>query len=369
MSASSVHFPSPKVRTRVRFSAIQSLTSREVFCEMQLLLFRFCDSAFHRLRNNCCRAEGDFTEPPPFPFSREDARRYQESYADWAGLPVEWKNELGMTFVLIPPGTFLMGSPAEESGHKPDETLHAVTLTKPFYLSRYETTVGQFRRFVEAEQYITDGENNGGGHAHDERAEWKHCDGTSWRKPGYAVLVEMCDEHPVVHVSHTDSRNYCRWLAEHAAAGLPRPMIYDLPTEAQWEWACRAGSATRFWWGADDDRSGKVANVGDQALKRTHPQWPRTIMPMDDGHAFPAPVGSYQANGFGLHDMLGNVWEFWRPAPVRIHASQSPIRRMLTLIAASPFAAEAGATFQMTCGARHATRTHRTSVIAISASA
>jgi len=254
--------------------------------------------------------KGDFAEAPPFPFSREDARRYQESYADWSGLPVEWTNELGMTFVLVPPGSFLMGSPTEESGRKPDETLHKVTLTKPFYLSRYETSVGQFRCFVEAEKYVTDGEKNGGGHAHDEQAEWKHRDGTSWRKPGYAAVFEMREEHPVVHVSHTDSRNFCRWLAKQAAIGLPRPMIYDLPTEAQWEWACRAGSDTRFWWGADDDHSGKVANVGDQALKRTHPQWPRAIMPMDDGHAFPAPVGSYQANGFGLHDMLGNVWEF-----------------------------------------------------------
>ena len=92
-----------------------------------------------------------------------------------------------MTFVLIPPGSFSMGSPAGESGRKNDETLHRVTLTEPFYLSRYETTVGQFRRFVESEKYVTDGEKNGGGHAHDARAEWKHRPGTSWRKPGYGL--------------------------------------------------------------------------------------------------------------------------------------------------------------------------------------
>jgi formylglycine-generating enzyme required for sulfatase activity len=85
--------------------------------------------------------------------------------------------------------------------------------------------------------------------------------------------------------------------------------ICDLPTEAQWEWACRAGSAARYWWGAEEDTTGKVANVGDRSLKRMHPDWPRTVMAMDDGHAFVAPVGFYRANAFGLHDMLGNVWE------------------------------------------------------------
>ena len=210
---------------------------------------------------------------PRFPFSADDARRYQEAYAKSSGLPVEWANDLGMKFVLIPPGSFLMGSPEKEPGRKRDETRHAVTLTRPFYLSRYETMVGQFRRFVETEKYVADGERNGGGHAHDSRA-------------------------------------FCRWVTGRAPAKLPRPAIYDLPAEAQWEWACRAGSAARHWWGAKNDTSGKVANVGDRTLKRVHPKWPRTIMPMDDGHAFPAPVGNYRANGFGLHDMLGNVWEF-----------------------------------------------------------
>ena len=87
-------------------------------------------------------------------------------------------------------------------------------------------------------------------------------------------------------------------------------LTVELPTEAEWEWACRAGSGDRYWWGPDEDKTGKVANVGDRSLKKVHPDWPRSIMPMDDGHAFLAPVGSYLPNGFGLHDMLGNVWEF-----------------------------------------------------------
>jgi formylglycine-generating enzyme required for sulfatase activity len=254
-------------------------------------------------------------EAPRYPFDVTRAQRYQNDYARTRSLPVEFTNFLGMTFVLIPPGTFLMGSSGDEPGHNSggvDETLHEVTLTRPFYLCKTETTVAQFRRFVEATKYVTDVEKNGGGNAHDEKAEWKHRPGTSWLKPGYAGQFELREEHPVVHVSHTDALAFCRWLQEQAERprALPLSMGYDLPTEAQWEWACRAGSAARFWWGADEDTTGKVANVGDRSLKKIHPEWPRLIMPMDDGHAFLAPVGSYQANGFGLHDMLGNVWEF-----------------------------------------------------------
>jgi sulfatase modifying factor 1 len=301
---------------------------------------------------------GDPPAIPKFPFAAATAQRYQEDYAKWLGVPVEFTNDLGMTFRLVPPGTFLMGSPESEPGRSKeyDETLHQVTLTRAFYLSKHEATVGQFRRFVEATQYVTDVEKAGGGNAHDEKAVWKHRPGTQWRKPGFAGPFELKDEHPIVHVSWTDSKNFCRWMSappvgqtfkmianegpveeyvilrielkgerlEAEAKSVTTGKIvriiddarilgdvrYDLPTEAQWEWACRAGSKDRFWWGPDEDKTGKVANVGDKSLKKVHPDWPRIIMAMDDGHAFLAPVGSYQANGFGFHDMLGNVWEF-----------------------------------------------------------
>jgi formylglycine-generating enzyme required for sulfatase activity len=249
---------------------------------------------------------------PEFPFDEATARRYQRDYAEWTGLPVAFRNGSGLSLVLVPPGTFRMGSPRDEPGHGAggyDETLHTVTLTRPFYLGKHEVTIGQFRAFVAATQYVTDAEKTGGGHAHDARAEWKHRPGTQWRKPGYAGPFTLMETHPVVHVSHADSLAFCAWLNQQTRLGAKGPG-YTLPTEAQWEWACRAGSAARYWWGKDEDTTGKVANAGDQALKRTHPEWPRTIMPAEDGQAFLAPVGSYRANGFGLHDTLGNVWEF-----------------------------------------------------------
>lgn len=253
--------------------------------------------------------------PPPapkFPFEAATASRYQKEFAAAFGLPVEVKNELGMAFVLVPPGTFLMGTPPDEPGHKGAEYAegprHSVTLTRPFYLGKYEVTVGQFRAFVEATKYETDGEKTGGGNAHDEKAVWKHRPGTHWRNPGYAGPYTQKDDHPVVHVSHTDALAFCKWLDGRSLRFLAGE--HGLPTEAQWEWACRAGSGDRFWWGPDEDTTGKVANFCDRTLKRVHPDWPRPAMPMDDGHAFVAPVGSYRANAFGLHDTIGNVWEF-----------------------------------------------------------
>lgn len=251
--------------------------------------------------------------PPAFPFSAAEASRYQKAYADWAKLPVEWRHPSGITFVLVPPGTFLMGSLDDEPGRNPGGYLegprHSVTLTRPFYLSKTETTHGQFARFALATRHVTDGERNGGGNAHDAKGEWKHRPGTHWKNPGFAGPFEMRTDHPVVHVSHADAMAFCRWLA-----GQPTRESFGkefgLPTEAQWEWACRAGSGAAYWWGPNEDDTGKVANVCDRSLKRVHTGWPRPAMPMDDGHAFLAPVGSYRPNGFGLCDMLGNVWEF-----------------------------------------------------------
>lgn len=249
---------------------------------------------------------------PDFPIKAVIAREYQRAYAQRLHLPLEILNGLGMRFVLVPPGNFRMGSPETELGRKPDELSHSVTLTQPFYLGKYEVTVSEFRRFVSATNYVTDVEKGGGGHAHDALAVWEHRLGTNWKKPGYAGPYEGRDDHPIVHVSHTDARAFCQWLNQAAkrADGVAFDLQSDLPTEAQWEWACRAGSGDRFWWGDDEDTTGKVANVGDRRLKQVHPQWPRSIMAMDDGFAFLAPVGTYRANAFGLHDMLGNVWEF-----------------------------------------------------------
>lgn len=255
-------------------------------------------------------------DAPKFPFPAATGRQYQKDFATRAGLPLEVTNSIGMTFVLVPPGTFLMGSPDDELGRNPGEydegPRHQVTITRPFYLGKHEVTFGQFERFASVTKYVTDGERNGGGNAHDAKAEWKHRPGTNWRAPGYAGPFVQGPDHPAVHVSHADATAFCEWLNKQPMelGGTLRNLKAGLPTEAQWEWACRAGSGDSYWWGAAEDTTGKVANVGDRSLQRVHPEWPRIVMPMSDGHPFPAPVGSYQPNAFGLCDMLGNVWEF-----------------------------------------------------------
>ena len=150
------------------------------------------------------------------------------------GEPADLAALSGLRLVRIPPGTFLMGSPPGEPGRKADEELHEVTLTQPFYLGKFEVTVGQFRKFVKATGYTTDIEKGGGGNAHDAKAVWTHKAGTSWKNPGYAGPFELTDDHPVVHVSHGDARAFCAWIQETA----PEPgWVYGLPTEAEWEWA------------------------------------------------------------------------------------------------------------------------------------
>jgi len=247
--------------------------------------------------------------PPAFPFDQETARQYQRAYAKAIKTPLEFSAVHGIELVFIPPGKFRMGSPHDELGRKDDESSHEVTITRPFYLGRFEVKFGQFRRWAEATRYVTDGEKRGGGHAHDAHAVWEHRPGTNWRKPGYAGPFELADDHPVVHVSHNDALAFCRWLTERERSN-GGTVTFTLPSEAQWEWACRAGSGGRFSWGDGEDTTGKAINAGDRSLKRIHPEWPRSIMPMDDGFPFAAPVARFQPNGFGLFDMLGNVWEF-----------------------------------------------------------
>jgi formylglycine-generating enzyme required for sulfatase activity len=228
-----------------------------------------------------------------------------------------FRNALGMEMVLIPAGSFMMGSKLSPEAlvakygskagfYKDEHPRHQVRVSKPFYVASTEVTVGQFRRFVEATGYKTDAEKGSQSFLDGKKGacslgnddKWGWQEDVSWRKPGF----EQTDDHPVVCVSWNDATAFCEWLSRKEGKA------YRLPTEAQWEYACRGGTDTVHWWGDEMDTTGRVANVGDtghwtaeKGLKN---------MPMDDGHKTAAPVGSYRTNGYGLHDMIGNVWEW-----------------------------------------------------------
>ena len=187
-----------------------------------------------------------------------------KSQAEWAeSLKVEpaFTNGLGMRFVLIPPGRFVMG---------PNGSTHNVTLSKPFYLAATEATLGQYRQY----------------------------------KPGHKIDGAAdefnADDRPVAMVSWGEAKAFCDWLSgrpEEKAAGR----VYALPTEAQWEWAARAGTQTPRHFGEDDKLHAHYA-----VFNHAYAPNPKNEA---DGRGR-MPVGKLKPNAWGLYDTLGNVWEW-----------------------------------------------------------
>lgn len=193
-----------------------------------------------------------------------------------------------------------------------DETpVHEVHITRPFYLGQYEVTVGQFRRFLEESGHIAESIADGtGGYgfdpAHDPLGSGRreYFSGRSpiysWSNPGF----EQNDQHPVVNVTWNDANAMAAWLSRKEG------QIYRLPTEAEWEYAGRAGTRTRYHGGDDPLSLLQTANTFDRDAARHWPQWLDDATPGHDGYAFTAPVGQFNPNLWGLYDMHGNVWEW-----------------------------------------------------------
>ncbi len=222
------------------------------------------------------------------------------SQAAYGWRPREITNTLGMKLVHVPSGTFFMGSPQTEAGREKEETQHEVELTKGFYLGAHEVTVGQFREFVKATNHQTDAEKDGkGSWGPDAVGKFVMDAKFTWKNPGF----EQTDEHPVVNVSWDDAKVFCKWLSE------KEKKTYRLPTEAEWEYACRAGTKTAYAHGDDPEGLSAGGNVGDATARAKFPAWTLGIK-AKDGHAFAAPVGQFKKNAFGLHDMHGTVWEW-----------------------------------------------------------
>jgi len=192
---------------------------------------------------------------------------------------------------------------------------HHVRITKPFYLGTYHVTRGQFRRFVDDTGYKTDAEKGNGTWGWNSKT--KRFEGNekySWRDTGF----EQTDEHPVVCVSWNDAEEFCKWLSGKEGK------TYRLPTEAEWEYACRAGTTTRYYSGDDPETLAKVGNVADATYKAKFPECKYTIK-ASDGYVFTSPVGSFKPNAFGLYDMHGNARQWCSDWGQNGHYGKSPV--------------------------------------------
>lgn len=216
-------------------------------------------------------------------------------------------NGVSLQLVLVPAGSFRMGSPIAEKERETDETPHQVTLTRAFYLGATHVTVDQFAAFVRDTGYATDGERAGQStdfSISDGRFQFLRDRSGSWRETSY----EQTGSHPVVHVSWNDAKAFCAWLSRKTKRTA------FLPTEAQWEYAARAGQTTAYPWGDDPDEGKGWINGADGSLKARLLTDSRLadmqFFTWDDGFVFTSPAGSFRPNTFGVHDMTGNVWQW-----------------------------------------------------------
>jgi formylglycine-generating enzyme required for sulfatase activity len=215
--------------------------------------------------------------------------------------------EVCPAMVRIPAGTFQMGS--ESARARADEKpVHGVTV-RAFAAGAYEVTRAEFAAYVKET-----GKSPGGPCTTDSArtGQWANYPDADWTDPG----VPTSDRHPVTCVNWADAVAYTEWLS--AKTGKP----YRLLSEAEWEYADRAGSTTEYPWGDDPDQMCRFANGPDLAATRTFPRWTGGAN-CDDGHDFAAPVGSYAPNALGLYDMAGNAWE-WTADCYAYYAVQPP---------------------------------------------
>ncbi|MFC3549508.1 formylglycine-generating enzyme family protein [Lysobacter cavernae] len=214
----------------------------------------------------------------------------------------------------IPGGTFTMGS----DDHYPEEKpAHKVSVA-PFWIDRHAVTNRDFARFVEATGYVTMAERPANPEDYPGadpamlapasvvfvpppgRVDlsnhfnwWQYIPGADWRHPrGLDTSIDGMDEHPVVHVAYEDALAYAQWLGK------------ELPTEAEWEFAAKGGAdGSEFAWGDELEPDGRyMANTWQGEFP-----WDNQVL---DGHRWTAPVGTFPENGYGLYDMIGNVWEW-----------------------------------------------------------
>ena len=242
----------------------------------------FWRSASKDLYSNSSATTRGQNAPPSAqsPFNADEARRLQQAWAQYLTTEPSLTNSLRMRFQLIPPGEFAMGS--SEAPSREPLSPRRVRVEEPFYLQQTEVTKGQFAAFVEDTEYVTTAEQR--------QLGWGVVDGRWQQRAEFGWFnlgeQELTDQHPAVSLSWLDAVAFCRWLSEKEG------VVYRLPTEAEWEYACRAGSESAWHFGHDGSQLEQHAWFAGNSGTRLHA------------------VAQKIPNGFGVYDMLGNEMEW-----------------------------------------------------------
>jgi len=205
--------------------------------------------------------------------------------------------------VVIPTGSFRMGASTADDHNGTAQPQHTVTIGKGFAMARSAVTVAQFREFVRASNYVPDSVKLGGASVYDERSGALRDDSAATWQDDYSGR-KADDDLPVVNVSWNDAKAYADWLSQRTGK------TYRLPSEAEFEYALRGGTSSRYWWG-DGAPKRTVENLtGSGDRSRSGRRWSHAFRNYRDGYWGPAPVMSFAANPFGLYDINGNVSEW-----------------------------------------------------------
>ncbi len=231
-----------------------------------------------------------------WPFDREKAESMQRKVSDNPKRVVDLGDGVTMELVMIPSGKFIMGS---NKGAMDERGAGREVIEEPFWMGAFEVTNQQFKQFKKSH-------DNG-------FLDMQHKDHTN------AGYFASADDHPVIRVSWAEAVEFCKWLGEKSG------MKISLPTEAQWEWACRAGSEKPFYYGGMDSDFSRYANVADKSVSKlavrgvnpqpiANPSPYQAFVPrdnrFDDGSTLMSVIGKYSPNAWGLYDMHGNVAEW-----------------------------------------------------------
>ena len=275
----------------------------------------------------------NYPQPAVAPFDSSRAKASQAAWADKLKTATPITNSLKMEFVLIPPGEYSRGSAGDVFGYTQPggygaEVEHyrpitPVRLTFPVMLGKHEVTHEQFKVFVDETGYVTEAETLGKAQDIGTNGSWTDTAGASWKSVGNRAFDP---QEPVTFVTWRDAQAFCGWLSRKEG------VTYRLPTEAEWEFAARAGSTMRF---------GEV----DRAVDLVAYAWADegTHQAVEKRRSAPHPIGLKQPNAFGIHDMLGNVWEICHDSYDAGYYSRAPLTNPSNL--GGPYCAVRGGSF------------------------